>query len=83
MAVVTDSKSLEDAVQKTGYMKDKRCMVDIAALRQGMDEGEYVVCWRPGDEMLADPLTKARANKEALRDVLSSGECGVTFTRSK
>ena len=40
-----------------------------------LEEGEYVVCWRAGTEQLADPLTKARANKEGLRDVLVSGNC--------
>ena len=36
MAVVTDSKSLENAVKGTGIMKDKRCMIDMAALRQDL-----------------------------------------------
>ena len=81
MAVVTDSKSLEEAVKGTGQIKDKRCAVDVAALRQGVDRGEYFVCWQAGAEQLADPLTKTRADKAGLREVIQSGQCGIVFNR--
>ena len=81
MAVVTDSKSLEEAVKGTGQIKDKRCAVDVAALRQEVDRGEYFMCWQAGAEQLADPLTKTRADKAGLREVIQSGQCGIVFKR--
>ena len=81
LAAVTDSKSLEDAVTGSGVMKDKRCMIDMAALRQGLERKEYVVAWRSGSEQLADSLTKRGASGEALRNVLESGNCGLVFSR--
>ena len=53
-------------------------MVDIAALRQGMERDEYVVAWKSGAEQLADPLTKKGARKDGLRDVMESGQCGLS-----
>ena len=52
--------------------------MDIAALRQGMERDEYVVAWKSGAEQLADPLTKKGARKDGLRDVMESGQCGLS-----
>ena len=75
MMTVTESQSREDAGagHRIGHMKDmkdKRHVADIAALRQGVDEGECMVCWKAG--------TKAGANKDVMRRV-SIGKDGMIY----
>ena len=81
LAVVTDSKSLEESVKGSSQMRDKRCLIDVSALRQGIEREEFTVVWQAGTEQLADPFTKQRASKDQLRDVIESGNCGIVFNR--
>ena len=66
-------------MNSTSIMEDKRNMIDMAALRQGMDREEYYVAWRAGTEMLADVLTKKGAPKDGVRQAFKDGSCGVKF----
>ena len=70
---------MDDAIQSTNITKDKQFMIDVAALRQGVEQREYAVAWQAGTEILADPLTKKNANPNALREVLESGQVDVIF----
>ena len=81
LAAVTDSKSLEEVVKSTGQLKDKRCKVDVAAIREGVETEEFFVVWQTGVDQLADAFTKQGASKESLRNVIESGYCGISFNR--
>ena len=83
MVVITDSKSLEAADHTTSRTKDKRCNVDMAGLRQGIERKEFVVLWQEGAVMLADALTKKGANPELLRCVIENGECGLIIKKGQ
>ena len=77
MVAVTDSKSLFETMHKSTGIRDKRCLVDLSALRQGLEEEVFKVAWQKGAYQLADSLTKHVANTELLRQVFREGNCGV------
>ena len=79
MAVITDSQSLQKAMNSCSVIKDRRCAIDLAALREGQDKGEFKVAWQAGADMLADSLTKPGPSKENLRTTINQGECGLIF----
>jgi hypothetical protein len=69
----TDSKSLIDHLQTSHVIQDSRLRVDIARLKEMIELNEIKLCWIPGNEQLADPLTKAGASPHRLVEVLTSG----------
>ena len=74
--IVTDSKSLEQAVRTTTSMKDKRAMVTISTLRRIL-EAENIkngVIWCKGSEQLADVMTKPGVRPDRIRSILEQGQ---------
>ena len=57
-------------------VKDKLLRINIAAIKQSMDNYVSIV-WKPGDSMLADALSKKQSNSKTLLQVLLSGELKV------
>ena len=72
--VMTDCKSLHDAIHTSKNVDDKGLRIPIACLRQRVNEGEMTVRWISTKKQLADCLTKAGAPAAPLQDVLSSGK---------
>ena len=72
--VMTDCKSLHDAIQTSKNVDDKGLRIPIACLRQRVQRGEIKVRWISTKKQLADCFTKAGAPTAPLREVLSSGE---------
>ena len=68
--LVTDCKSLLDAVNTTNLVSDRRLRVDIAALRQMVEKGEVNFHWIDSSMQLADGLTKKGASKARLLEVI-------------
>ena len=68
----TDCKSLFDTLQTSNTTKDIRLRVDIARLRQMVEEKEISIRWVDGSKQLADCMTKKGASSLKLRDVLES-----------
>jgi len=66
---ITDSKSLFELLRTTNVTKDLRLRVDIARLRQLL-ENEIDVQWIEGSYQLADCLTKSGASSNLLLNVL-------------
>eukprot|EP00971_Amphidinium_carterae_P262464 5206255-Amphidinium_carterae.1 len=64
----TDCKSLHDHLKTTsnGSLQEKRVLLDIADIRQNVDEGKVGISWIPTACMLADCLTKYVANPQSL-----------------
>ena len=81
LVVVTDSNSLHEALGTTGNIKDRRSRIDIVALRQCSEKGEFTLAWQPRTEMLADPLTKRGANPHGLRMIFEEGEGDIVFRK--
>ena len=60
----TDSKSLNDALHTTNTIEDLSIRVEIARLRQMLENREIKSSWEKGKFQLADPLTKRGASNE-------------------
>ena len=75
--LITDNKSLYDAVHTSNLLLDKRLRVDIAALREMVEKNEVNFKWTESSHQLADALTKRGASRKGLLDVLKTGYLGV------
>ena len=69
----TDNKSLHDATKTTNTLADKRLLIDMAALREMIEEKQVEVIWISSKEQLADVLTKPGVCKRSLTEVLANG----------
>lgn len=69
-----DSKQLHDAIHSSRSVSDHRLRRDIANVKERLELGEVSeVRWVPTTEMLADSLTKKKADSRKLDLVLDSG----------
>jgi len=69
----TDSKSLKDNLRTSNTVGDMSIRVEIARLREMIDNKELDYVWIPGKNNLADVMTKKTASSDALLGVLESG----------
>ncbi|CAK0877498.1 unnamed protein product, partial [Prorocentrum cordatum] len=80
MVELTDCKSLYDLLQKRGTVpSEKRLLIDIESLRNGIEFNNVVSKWVNTKQMLADCITKqdVRAG-DSMRYVLRTGEYRLT-----
>ena len=69
--IITDNKSLRDALQSKKVVSEKRLRIDIAALKESIDENNITkITWVNAEKQLADCLTKEGASSYKLVDVL-------------
>lgn len=67
-----DNKSLVDALHSCKSVEDKRLRIDIAVLRDMLEQGEIdEIFWVESGQQLADCLTKKGASTERLRAAVS------------
>lgn len=74
-AILTlDSRTGYDLLNGTALGEDKRLAIDIAAMRQALEEdgAQRIVRWAPGEEIPADDLTKLNGNMKLLQ-VMTEG----------
>ena len=69
LILVMDSRTGYDLLNGTALGEDKRLAIDIAAMKQALaeDGGSRLVRWVPGEELLADDLTKLVGNQKLMR----------------
>ena len=72
--VVTDSRSLYEALGSTKQLTDKRLRLEVYALREMVEEGDIKVMWVEGSKQLSDTLTKRGTSWKLLVEVLQNGE---------
>lgn len=72
--VVLDSRTGYDLLNGSALGEDKRLAIDIAAMKEALFESQASrgIRWVPGEELLADDLTKLRGNGK-LATVLRTG----------
>ena len=68
--IVTDSKSLKQAVESDNLVKDKRTAIAVCTLRKCKEFENIGVDWVEGENQLADILTKPSVNPLPLISVL-------------
>ena len=63
-----DFKTGYDLLNGTSLAEDKRMAIDVASMRQALHEdgGSRMVRWVPGEEILADDLTKLVGNQKLV-----------------
>ena len=68
-----DSKTGYDLLNGESIGEDKRLAIDVASMRQALreDGAARLVKWVPGEEILADDLTKLLGNGK-LMEIMSS-----------
>ena len=75
--VVTDSKCLYDHLHNVsaGPSKDRRTALDIAILRESMQDSQAFIRWVDGKRhQITDALTKRNGCADLLRGILQKGE---------
>lgn len=67
--LVLDSRTGYDLLNGTGLGEDRRLAIDIAAMKQALQEdgASRLVRWVPGEELPADDLTKLKGNQRLLQ----------------
>ena len=68
--ILTDSKSLKQAVESDNSVKDKRTAIAVCTLRKCKEFENIGVDWVEGENQLADILTKPSVNPLPLISVL-------------
>ena len=71
--LITDNKSLYEAVKTSNLLMDKRLRVEISSLREMVEKDMVNVKWVGAAEQLADALTKKGAPRNKLISVLKCG----------
>ena len=69
--LVTDSKSLYDAVQSDNSLRDKRTGIAVSTLRRCEEFDNMQVCWVAGKDNPADILTKEGVAPELISSILA------------
>ena len=71
--IVTDSKSLKEAVYSDNSVKDKRTAINITILRSVIQEDDISMQWLSGKTQPADLMTKPSVNPVVVRTLMSTG----------
>ena len=75
LEAIVDNKSTVDAVHSTASVSDKKLRRDIVCIKQQLSRGELnSLTWRPGNEQLADAMTKRTASALELLRVFQTGK---------
>ena len=75
--LVVDNRSLHDNVYSTKNVSEKRLRIDLAVLKQMINEDEFKVIWTESKYQLADILTKKGVNSFKLMKVFENGSLDV------
>ena len=67
----TDSRPLLESLGSSGQIEEKALRQSVAYLKQGLEDREVLAySWIPGEEIVADVMTKQGSTREALDDIL-------------
>ena len=84
--VVTDSKSLYDALEKSESvglgLAEKRTAIEVTATRETMRETGITTRWVNSDRQVADVLTKPQVPSHNLQALQSTGRWKIVFDDS-
>ena len=71
----TDSRNLYRSVMSTSLVDNPRLRTEVAKLQESLKIGELTKLWQvPGQDMLADCLTKKGASAEKLMNILRTSK---------
>ena len=74
LVVLTDNQSAVESIYNDTRVAEKRLLRDLAVIKEMVQMKEICrVAWIPGDEMMADALTKHGVDGKMLLDCLRKG----------
>lgn len=74
-----DNHSLVENVHSTKNVNEKRLRIDLAALKELVQEGCLSLKWVKSNLQLADCLTKKGVNTLTLLNIMQKGELHISF----
>ena len=83
--IVTNSKSLRDAVNSNNSIKDKRTSVNMSILRAVSEADNMKLGWMSGKIQPADIMTKPGVNASVIKTLMRTGnlKCLEEFEKIK
>ena len=72
---LSDSKSLVSAAHTTNLIQEKRLRIEIAALRESIENNEVTLKWIDSKHQISNCLTKQGACNQTLIQVITSAKC--------
>ena len=84
----TDSRPLLESIGSSGQIEEKALRQSVSYLKQSLEDNDVMAySWIPGEEIVADVLTKQGSTREALEDIMvrnkfehmNTGDNVVTF----
>ena len=82
MFVLTDNQSAVDSIYNDTMVAEKRLLRDLAVIKEMVERKEIrKVAWIPGEEMLADALTKHGVDGKPLLGALRKGILDCKYLR--
>ena len=75
--LLTDNKSLEQAVHSTSSPTDRKIFATVATIRQMEEEENIKIKWISSAKQWANPLTKFGANLDGLVNLMETGELNI------
>ena len=80
LIVLTDNQSAVESIYNDTRVAEKRLLRDLAVIKEMVQMKEICrVAWIPGDEMLADALTKHGVDGKGLLECLRKGKLSCNF----
>ena len=70
---LTQTSNLFEAVYSTKLVKDRRLRIDMTQIQEAIREENIELLWIPGNEMLADILTKKGVSADSILEVIRNG----------
>ena len=75
IVALTDNKSLVNASSTTNLITEKRLRIEMAAMRESVENGEISLKWIDSGNNISNCLTKTGASAKGLQRVMTSGKC--------
>nr|XP_039255142.1 uncharacterized protein LOC120332004 [Styela clava] len=73
--IVTDNRSLHDAIKSIKQVQDRRLRIEVAMLKEMMSNKEITrIRWCNSEQPLADNLTKKGSSSSSLLDIIQCNE---------
>ena len=79
----TDNRNAFRAASSVTQVEDKQLRIDMASIKETIEEESIVLKWCPGEEMLADCLSKCGACSRKLLNVFVKGSIAGHFKENR
>ena len=67
----TDSRPLLESLGSSGQIEEKALRQSVSYLKQGLEDDEVTTySWIPGEEIVADVMTKQGSTRDALEEIM-------------